>query len=41
MKNVLTHWRAICVGAMVVVEYIALHADAINGIIETLGKIGG
>lgn len=33
--------KGIAAGAMVAVEYIALHHDQINGIIETLAKIGG
>ena len=33
--------KGIAGAAIVAVEYIALHADQINGIIETLAKIGG
>ena len=40
MDTLRNHWRAICTVALVVVEYVALHAPQIEGIIETLAKIG-
>lgn len=41
METIKNNWKAICAGALVVVEYIALHSAQITGIIETLAKIGG
>lgn len=41
MNTIRNHWKAICAGAIVVVEYVSLHSDQITGIIETLAKIGG
>ena len=35
------YWKPACAGAVVVVEYVALHNAQIVGIIETLAKIGG
>lgn len=35
------YWKRAAGIAIVAVEYIALHHDQINGIIETLAKIGG
>ena len=39
-QSLRNNWKAICSVAVVVVEYVALHAPQIEGIIETLAKIG-
>ena len=40
MNALRNNWKALCGYAIVVLEYVALHAPQIEGIIETLAKIG-